>query len=151
MSKDTQHVENAGGRTPPLRRFLKTMKDDHGDTAIQTPTTVSKRGQCSFQQTATYGPTDSTKCRNSRAKRSGSDTPKQSRHPSKSRHGKRPRKSQPLRTNPTSNENNALPRVDGHCRCGTRVEAPYFERCEDCFAEDSERWSGRDMSVTTHF
>jgi hypothetical protein len=27
------------------------------------------------------------------------------------------------------------------------TEMPYLDRCENCFADDSQRWSGRDKSA----
>lgn len=152
MSNDTQHNKNNDERVPPLRRFLDSRKETtDGDAAIKTSTTIPTRRQCSFQQTATYGPEDCSERRTGRPQRAGANETKYTRDTSKSRHGKRSRKSKSFRADPKINENNALPRIDGYCRCGEKAEAPYFERCEDCFAEDSARWDGKDRSAKIHF
>lgn len=152
MSNDNQHNQNNDGRVSPLRRFLDSRKETtDGDTAIKTSTTIPPRRQCGFQQTATYGSEDCSERSASRPQWSGASETKYPRYTSKSWHGKRSRKSKSFRADPKSNENNALPRVAGYCRCGEKAEAPYFERCENCFAEDSARWDGKDRSAKIHF
>jgi hypothetical protein len=45
----------------------------------------------------------------------------------------------------------SIQRVEGYCQCGERVEAPYSECCEDCFADNARRWNGKDRSATLLF
>lgn len=131
----------------PLRRFLVERKQNNGNTTITSTTADVECWELGVQQDSTSGSHNRSKRRPRRTLRIGAGYITDA---AESRRHKRSRKSRPYRSNAKRNENNSIPRVIGHCLCGVKVEAPYFERCEDCFAEDSERWSGKPQRVIIH-
>lgn len=140
MSNIQQHEENSkcDACTPLARFFHKGHSNDYATTqhgAQQIPHESSDRSECSNSSKEGWCKTHT----------------EYASYASKPKHRQGLRKSKHHQTDSNSNENNAIPRVDGHCRCGARAEAPYFERCENCFAEDSERWNGRDQSAIIHW
>lgn len=150
------HVEdnkNNGWRgTAPLRHFLNARKNYNGNTARTAGTTVAEpEQQYGFYQTPTNGPEGCTERSDCRPERLGSGY----RHPLKDapkpRSLTKPRKRKSTCSNSKIDANNTLPRVDGFCKCGAEAEPPYFDRCENCFADDSERWSGLDQSAKIHW
>lgn len=40
---------------------------------------------------------------------------------------------------------------DGECRCGEPIHLIYVDRCEDCWALDQVRWSGKSKRVRLLF
>ena len=144
MSEDTQ-IKASAEYNAPLRRFIK-RKNNNGDSTTKTVITNTNKWQSRLQQAFTRQSDDRSKCRSSCEGRDRSTTDDNS-QPQRKR---RSRKSQSPRHDTAGNANFKT-RLKGMCRCGAAAEAPYFERCEDCFAEDSERWSGHDQSATIHF
>ena len=147
------HVEdnkNNGWRgTAPLRHFLNARRDFYVNTASTSGTTVAEPGQqYGFYQIPTDGPENCNERSTCGPQRLGSGY----RHPlndtPKPRSIVRPRKSKPALSNSKIDANNTLSRVDGFCECGAEI-APYDQnRCENCFADDSEKYTGKSQSVT---
>ena len=151
MSTDTHNMNNAGaGQSAPLRRFLQDRKQRDGHT---TSTVITADAQCResrLQQAFACRSYDSAERRSRRPQGTGSDTESFNNNTKPGR--RRRHRSRTFKgLDSTRGSHHSLPRVDGYCRCGAKAEAPYYERCEDCFAEDSERWSGKDQSAAIHF
>jgi len=138
MSQDTQNLNAVKGEAP-LQRFLN-QRAPHDPT--RTPD-QNNHWQSLAQQAFT--------CRPKGCSKRGSSSPggvgKHS--TTKPKHQQRTQTSTSAGTNSTPVKKPT--RLKDHCRCGTLAEAPYFERCEDCFAEDSERYSGADQSVILYW
>ncbi len=137
------------GQPAPLRRFLVARKQNNVNATV-TPTTENvELGSSGIQQDSTCGSDDCSKRRNSRSQRFGAAYATHA--ATKPRRRKRSRKGRTHLTNSKRDANHKVPRLDGHCECGVKTEAPYFERCEDCFAEDAERWNGKDQSAIIYW
>ena len=130
----------------PLRRFLAERKQSNCNTESKV-TTADAVGE---YQIISVRFNNRPKCGPRRTLRIGAGYITEAALALKSRTNKRPRKSKPTFTGPKRHKNNKTPVIAGHCRCGAKAEAPYFERCENCFAEDAERWSGKNQAVITY-
>lgn len=119
-------------RNTPLGHLFESTND--GNTTPKTTAAV-----CSGEGSKDSSQSErSSKCSNRREIRLGAGYANPN---SKPKRGKRFGKSKPSRSNSKRDANHKVP--VGHCRCGELV-APYdYNRCEDCFAEDSMRYSGR--------
>ena len=156
MSNDSQQHESRRGGQAPLRRFLDSRKQRNGDSTTETSTGNAKRREpIRLGQAFAREPDDRPECSASRTERqsTGSENHAEPRGGSKRGKSRQPRKGTTPRSNAKSISNNSPPKrvKPGYCRCGQPAEAPYFERCEDCFAEDAERWSGKDQSAIIHW
>ena len=156
MSTDTQQHETRRGGPAPLRRFLDSRKHQDGNATTATSTGDAECGQPIRQRQAVACRSyDRPERGTGRPKRqgTGSSNNSESRSGPKRRKSGQPGKSTTSRPDATGISNNSPPKRvrPGYCRCGQPAEAPYFERCEDCFAEDSERWSGKDQSAIIHW
>ena len=144
MSHSESTTKSEGwGASAPLRRFLEERRQRNGDTT----NTISATDAGGLHEAASRRLEDcaqrSDRC-SQWARTSDSDDLKPSR---KSKRSKRPGTSKSRRSGSKGHENNAVPRLEGYCRCGIPV-APYdLDRCENCFAVDSELFSGKPQQV----
>lgn len=145
MSNDNKNVGvNLHG---PLRRFFNTKERTDVNAETEAPTTNVKCRQFRFQQTLTCESNDCTQRSNGSSLRLGAN---QINNNAKPRLSSKRRKSPPAVINPKRNADSPLPRINGECQCGAKT-APYdYLRCENCFAEDSEKFSGKDQSVVLY-
>jgi hypothetical protein len=130
-----------GQRQSPLRHYL-ILRSSLNDTDESKPR----------DDEATTGKSEgSTECRPSRAaSRWSACSYFRPEYTSKSRsiRSVRSRKSTSKRHDAKTHKNHKTVKVEGYCRCGAKIMVPYYDdRCEDCFAEDSARWTGRDVRV----
>lgn len=156
MSNDTQQHESRRGGQAPLRRFLDSRTQRNGNAKTETSTSDAECGQPVRKREAVACRSyDRPERSTSRPKREGTGASHDSepRRSTKRRTSGQPGKSTTSRPNAKGLSNNSPPKRvrPGYCRCGKPAEAPYFERCEDCFAEDAERWSGKDQSAIIHW
>lgn len=156
MSNDTQQHETRRGGQAPLRRFLDSRKQRNGNTETETSAGDAKR-----RKPVRLGEAFASRSYD-RPERSPSGAERESTGPgdnaesgssTKRRKSRQPRKGTTPRPDAKGLSNNSPPKRvrPGYCRCGAPAEAPYFERCENCFAEDAERWSGKDQSAIIHW
>lgn len=144
MSHSESTTKSDGwGASAPLRRFLEERKQRNGDTT----NTISTTDASGLHEAATRRSNDctqrSTRC-SQWARTSDSNNSKPSH---KSKHSKRSGTGKSHRSSSKKHENNSIPRLEGFCRCGRPV-APYdIDRCENCFAVDSEIFSGKPQQV----
>lgn len=114
----------------PLQRFIDRINN-------------ANTGNASATTDATNEATDEQK-RSTKRSNSG---PKSSWAGKKRKPRKRSGKRKSIRSNTESHEDH---KVSGlNCRCGAK--AVYDGRCEDCYADDSARWSGKDRSAIIHW
>lgn len=152
MSHDNHNTENNAeeGQPAPLHRFLQDRKHRNGDATSTTPTANAQCRESRLQQAFACRSRDSTERRPRRASRSDTDA-KRFNNDTKSQHRRRRRNRSSKGPDTARSSHHSLSRLAGYCRCGAEAEAPYFERCENCFAEDSARWDGKDRSAKIHF
>lgn len=134
----------------PLRRFLVARLQSKEQNDVNTESAVPATIDGGSGQTTPSRFNDSPKCGPRRTLRIGAGYITEAAIAAKSWSHIRSRTSKPHLTNPKGRKNNKIPRIAGHCRCGAKAEAPYFERCENCFAEDAERWSGKNQAVVMY-
>lgn len=51
------------------------------------------------------------------------------------------------RLKPYPQPQNQTPSLEGVCRCGHDIHPIYINRCEDCWADDQDRWDGKSRRV----
>lgn len=144
MSHSESTTKNKGwGASAPLRRFLEERRQRNGNTT----NTISATDASGLHEAAARRSNDcaqrSARC-TQWARTSDSDNFKSATKP---RRGKRSGTGKSHLPGSKKHENNSVPRLEGFCRCGLPV-APYdLDRCENCFAVDSELFSGKPQQV----
>lgn len=135
----------------PLRSFVDAMKQHNGNTTITISTADANVGELGLHKDTTDKSKGSSKCRPRCAEWLYTFSSRYTKNPSKSRRRKRHRASKIFRSNSKSNAHHTFSRIEGQCKCGAAVEILYFDKCENCFAEDAHRWSGKDKSAKIRF
>ncbi len=144
MSNDNQITNDVEAeQSAPLRRFIKPNENRDVSTPAQLTTPFGQH----WQQTA-GGCENSSERRTSSTSRGDSDTerPVATKSERSSRSGKR------KANHPNKTRGRHRPvAITGICRCGAETVSYDLHRCENCFAEDCEIYTGRDQSVVLKF
>jgi len=132
----------------PLRRFLVARLQIKVQNDVNTESTVSAHIDGGGGETIPGRFNNCPKRSPRRTLRIGAGYITESSLAAKSWSNIRSRKSKSYFPSSKRNENHKIPRVAGHCRCGKKLYYhTYGDRCENCFAEDAERWSGKNQAV----
>ncbi len=143
MSNSESTTKSEGwGASAPLRRFLEERRQRNGDTT----NTISATDASGLHEAAARRLEDCAQ-RSDRCSQWARTNDSDLKPPRKSRSGKRSGTGKSHRPGSKRREHNSVPRLEGYCRCGIPV-APYdLDRCENCFAVDSELFSGKPQQV----
>lgn len=144
---------------PPLARFIQERRDA-GSTTTTDSASLSHAGRA-FERPDRR----TTKKRSAKRRRSQRRNRRQASEHSKVFHIKRKSATEPRQrtrartehgcddsTTNTSQSIRSQPTSTLKCQCGGDVKyAPPEKRCEDCFANDAQRFHGRASRATIHF
>jgi hypothetical protein len=144
MSNDNQITNDVEAeQSAPLRRFIKPNESRDVSTPAQLTTRLGQH----WQQAA-GGYENSGERRTSSTSRGGSDTERPV--ATKSERGSRSGKRKANHSNKARGRHRSVA-ITGVCRCGAETVSYDLYRCENCFAEDSDIYTGRDQSVILKF